>query len=149
MTEAKPTRPAWFRKNYVIDPKLQFKIVGLLGGLALVMATIVCLIAYERLMRLDELFNNRSLAPALLPNAFKQIADSLMYRLIGIVSIMTAGFVGLGVLLTHRVAGPIWRLQNELQKFLKGEKIRPLSFRRGDEFQHLPQIINQVLDKTK
>ena len=81
-----------------------------------------------------------------MPQHFKMIADSLMYRLTAVVLLMIFAFIVTGILLTHRIAGPIWKLQRELSKFLGGEKIRPISFRDGDEYRELPELVNKLLD---
>src|SRR5262245_55183118 len=121
--------PYWYRKNYLIDPKVQLKIVSLLAGVALIAAISIRVVAYERLIKLGALFNSSIVAPAVLPQAFQELAQSLMMRLSLVVILMIVVFGAVGVLLTHQVAGPIWKLQNELKKFFDGEKIGPIKFR--------------------
>jgi hypothetical protein len=137
---------AWYPRNYLINPHVQLKIVFLLGGIASVTSIIICAIAYERLLRLGALFNHSVVPPVAMPGVFKGIADSLMFRLLGIVSLMIGAFCIIGIILTHRVAGPIWKLQTQLKKFLSGEDIQPIRFRRRDEFRELPELINKLID---
>jgi methyl-accepting chemotaxis protein len=54
---------------------------------------------------------------------------------------------GLGIIFTHRIAGPIHRIQQQLERMLQGEKVGSISLRRGDEFQQLAETINQVLEQ--
>ncbi len=61
----------------------------------------------------------------------------------GIVWVITA----LGIIITHRVAGPVYRMQQQLERVLQGEKIGPIRLRRGDECQELAETINQVLEQ--
>jgi hypothetical protein len=136
----------WYKRNYLVDPKVQLKIVLFLAGIALVAAVTICLIAYERLIQLGALFNHSAVPPAALPRAFEAIATSLMFRLISIVVLMVIMFSAAGIALTHRIAGPIWKLQVELRRFLAGEDVRPIQFRRHDEFQELPDLINELMD---
>lgn len=139
----------WYRKNYLIDPKVQLKIVSLLAGVALIAAVVICVVAYERLIKLGILFNSSYVPPAVLPQAFKELAASLMFRLCLVVVLMVVVFGAVGVVLTHQVAGPIWKLQNELKKFLNGEPIPPLKFRQHDAFKDLPEYINKLIEGYK
>ena len=54
---------------------------------------------------------------------------------------------GLGIVVTHRIAGPIYRIQRELERTLQREKVGPIRLRRGDEFHKFAEIINQVLER--
>ena len=135
----------WYQRNYLIDPKAQLKIVSLLAGVAIIASILICAIAYERLIKLGVLFNGSGVPIALLPEAFRDMANSLMDRLIAIVLLMVVVFGVLGVLLTHRVAGPIWKLQSELKKILRGEDVHPIHFRKHDEFKELPDLINKLV----
>ena len=46
---------------------------------------------------------------------------------------------------THRMVGPIRHIENTLQRRLRGEPIQPIRLRKTDEFQHLAEMINEVL----
>jgi hypothetical protein len=53
----------------------------------------------------------------------------------------------LGIVVTHRIAGPVYRIQQQLERTLQGEKVGPIRLRRGDEFHKFAEIINQVLER--
>jgi hypothetical protein len=135
----------WSPRNYLINPHLQFKIVFLLGGIAAVTSAVICYIAYERLIKLGALFNHSVIPPVAAPAAFKAIADSMMIRLGAIVIGVIGTFCLAGLVLTHRVAGPIWKVRAQLKKFLEGEEIGTIKFRKRDEFQDLPDLINKLV----
>jgi len=135
----------WHRRNYIIAPKLQLKIVGLLVGVAIIASAIICFVAYERILLLDHLFNGNYVPPPLGKSTLTIVANTLMVRLVIIVSIMVCVFTVLGIYLTHKVAGPIWKLEHEIDEFLKGKEIKPIKFRKGDEFQRLPELVNKLI----
>jgi hypothetical protein len=137
----------WYKRNYLIDPKVQLKVVSLLGFIAFICAVVICFLAFERLMKLEVLFNRSIVPPAMLPEAFMDIAKSLMFRLIGLVTLMIFVFIAAGVYLTHQLAGPIFKLQAELKKYHAGEQIPALRFRKNDAFQELPELINKLIQK--
>lgn len=135
----------WHRRNYMIAPKLQLKIVGMLAGVAVVSSIIICIVAYERILLLDRLFDGNYVPPPLGKSTLTLVANTLMKRLLIIVSGMVCVFTVLGVYLTHKVAGPMWKLEHEIEKFLNNEKISPIKFRKGDEFQRLPELVNRLI----
>jgi hypothetical protein len=47
--------------------------------------------------------------------------------------------------LSHRMAGPIFRIEKELDRRIKGEKVGPLKLRKNDELHSLAEKINQLL----
>ncbi len=145
----KPVIPPWYKRRYIINPQMQFKIVFFLAGIATVAAILICVVAYERLITLGSLFNSSLIPPAALPEAFKMLANSLMIRLGIIVILMILVFGITGILLTHRIAGPIWKLERNLKKFLAGEDIPPIGFRRSDEFRELPRLVNELMKGYK
>ena len=46
---------------------------------------------------------------------------------------------------SHRIAGPIFRIEKELDTRISGDKIGPIKLRRRDEFKILTDKINQLL----
>jgi methyl-accepting chemotaxis protein len=49
----------------------------------------------------------------------------------------------------HRIAGPIDRLEKELDKIAKGDFSLRLKIRRKDELHSIAEGINKVLDRIK
>jgi hypothetical protein len=145
----RPNSWFWHRRNYIIAPKLQLKIVGLLAGVAIIASAVICFAAYERIILMDHLFNGNYVPPPLGKSTLVIIANTLMIRLMVIVTIMVFVFVVLGIYLTHKVAGPIWKLEHEINEFLNGKNIRPIKFRKGDEFQKLPELVNTLIQHYK
>ncbi|MEI6631417.1 MAG: methyl-accepting chemotaxis protein [bacterium] len=52
-----------------------------------------------------------------------------------------------GLVISHRIAGPIYRLEQELDKISKGDFSLRIRFRKKDELASIAQGINKVLDK--
>ncbi len=47
--------------------------------------------------------------------------------------------------LSHRIAGPLVRISNDLQRVENGEKIPPIKLRKNDFLKDLAELINRVL----
>jgi hypothetical protein len=50
----------------------------------------------------------------------------------------------IGLIMTHRVAGPIYRFEVFFNQMLGGERPRDIALRKGDELQGLCQLINRA-----
>lgn len=124
------------RRIKLIRPQLQLKLVGIFAGLtalALVLQFLVFMNAATR-------------AAADLPN------DGLLYlsRLNGVLLAVLAGSVlvvlpltfWVGVLVTHRIAGPVYRFETYLDQVSRGEALEDCRLRQGDELQELCAKIN-------
>ncbi|MBK9292882.1 MAG: hypothetical protein IPM57_00290 [Oligoflexia bacterium] len=140
-------RPSLLKRKFLVDPKVQLKVVLLLGGVAILCSIAICYIAYSKMIQLGVLFNGGIVPPALVPQTFATIAESLMSQLILVVITMIIVFVFLGIYLTHKLTGPIWKLQNELKRHINGQTINPIQFRKGDAFKELPGLINKIINK--
>jgi hypothetical protein len=49
-----------------------------------------------------------------------------------------------GILATHRFAGPIYKLQNYLHRVAQGERLPDCQLRKGDELQDLCDLVNRA-----
>jgi methyl-accepting chemotaxis protein len=50
------------------------------------------------------------------------------------------------IFMTHKVAGPLYKLKNHLANIREGDEITPLTFRNGDHFQDLAEEISLFLE---
>lgn len=130
------------RTKFVVNPKAQYKIVLFLGGIAVISALVIMVVTYSQLMKVSPLIDSSLGGP-------DEIIGDIIIRISIVVFVMIIYFIIAGVVLTNRVAGPIWRLEDQLRRYLSGEKIDPIKFRKEDEFQELPDIINEVLSRCK
>jgi signal transduction histidine kinase len=49
--------------------------------------------------------------------------------------------------LSHRVAGPLYRMEKELDEIIAGNKSAPIKLRKKDEFKILADKINKLIAK--
>jgi len=57
--------------------------------------------------------------------------------------------VGIGILASHRVAGPVYRMIKFLDDVTKGDYSRRLVLRKKDELKDLAGAINRLVDKLE
>ncbi len=127
------------RKKRLVKARLQLKVIMTFIGIATVAALFQVILL------------NRSLAE--LAEKMPRDGDLLMSELGGIARTNVAlslGFLvpfmlGMGLILTHRIAGPIYRFEMFLEQVISGEYDGPVRIRKGDEFQELCDRINDAV----
>jgi hypothetical protein len=55
----------------------------------------------------------------------------------------------LGILTTHRFAGPIYRFEKFLEQVIRGERPRDCRLRKGDELQDFCQLLNRATEPLR
>jgi hypothetical protein len=143
-------RKSYKRRQYIVDPDFQYSIIrktGILIGLMVVMSLCFLTLIYYlygdvRLALVqpdpfsasvvDGLAGQRSLIHLLWP---------VMVVCIAITVIIT--FV-LGILFSHRMAGPIFRMKSVLSEMADGELRGQDQLRKKDDFKSLMDAINRV-----
>jgi signal transduction histidine kinase len=83
--------------------------------------------------------------PALVSVMIQQLVSKL-YSTSFILLIVIAGF---SIVLTHRIAGPVYNLEKTLERLNQGEDVNLIKLRDGDELQELATKINQVIVRMK
>jgi methyl-accepting chemotaxis protein len=54
-----------------------------------------------------------------------------------------------GVLATHRIAGPVYRIEEDIRRVLAGETGVVVRFRRGDAFPRLAEKVNELIERVE
>ena len=54
-----------------------------------------------------------------------------------------------GLIISHRIAGPVYRLEQDLEKIAKGDFSLRIKLRKTDELSSIAEGINKVLDKVE
>jgi len=138
MQESRPRR-----RNKLPKPPLQLRLIlAFLGVMSLtlllqllLLARYLTELAAEMPLGGDEL---RRQAPAML-------MEILAYSF----GLLIPATIGIGVLITFRTAGPIYRFEKYLNQVVRGEEVGPCSIRERDELQELCDSINAALESTK
>lgn len=123
-------RPSWLKRRLIVDWKLQI------------------LILYHSLLPI--------VIMAILTGIGSRVFDSSNFVFAHKMSLGTLIFGGAAlilfflatlssIVLTNRVAGPILRLQEHMQKVADGAAIEEICFRKGDQFPQLASAYNALL----
>ena len=82
---------------------------------------------------------------ALLPSAARRILFRLFCFSLP-VGLVIAAIV---VILTHRIAGPLYRIERALDDLIEGKEIGPIRLRKNDELRRLSKRINALIPRLK
>jgi len=140
------------RKKYFVNPRLQWQLV--LGANVLALIS-VALISSLMLYTQSQLANYAAMLQLNLPANhpfLTQIAERerdffKLFLLVGIVQFVL--FNVTAVFLSHRIAGPLYRLERHLEEVAAGNEPKDVRFRKGDLYQELAETCNKVMARLR
>lgn len=141
MTE--PARPGLTRRTFLIDRDFQLKYAGLLAFAGLLISLTFAVMTY--LSHADA--QRRA---ALLTGAPAQPMDPVTLVMLAVAVLIAASAMGLlGLVLTHRIAGPVYVMTHYVTALSKNAfpPIRPL--RRNDELKHFFERFQAAMQSLK
>mgnify|MGYP003394347930 CR=1 FL=1 len=135
-------------RNILINPRYQLKYVFWLSlsGLALVGLYSVLVYFYIK--------ENYSILVDLSPmdQAAKAQLYSELTEIIVRISVISIGFLGivalLGIVLSHRTAGPLYHFGRVFERVRDGDLSARVKLRPGDDFQEVAAKFNQMMDSV-
>lgn len=133
-----------FRKQYFIKGPIQsrYLILTVISMIVPTLITVAGLYYLQAQLMAEELGLPESIYGHLIP-VLKKVN---IYLAIGLPIIFAVIFV-YAVIISHRLAGPIFRLEKDLDQIISGDRSVRIHFRRKDCLDNLANKLNQVLDK--
>lgn len=131
-------QPPYKRRIKLIKPLLQLKFVGVFAGIS---ALGFLLQSLHVGLRLSELAASVPEGGSYLMAVMPELPIEILLVSFGMLLPLT---IAVGILVTFRIAGPVYRFETYLKAVLRGEEVGPCRIRKGDEFQELCELINEV-----
>lgn len=133
------------RRIYLIKTKFQLKYTGLILLFMFVVAWVVgSTVYYTGWLLMGEKLAN-VYPQGRLVAIMRTIDLTLILRLL----LMTPLVVIFSIFLSHKVAGPLYRIEKFLKGVANGDLSAKLRLRKGDELQDLAEAINDMTDDLK
>lgn len=130
------------RSIFIINPKFQYKVSLIICSLVLVGSLIYPLTIYD-------LFENFMKLNPSKTAELEQNRTNLLTLLI-IIQICFLGLVFIGsIFISHKIAGPIFKLRRHLEELKSGSWSTDLYFRSGDYFPELAEDLNGLIEHYK
>ncbi|MFW7381561.1 MAG: HAMP domain-containing protein [Oligoflexus sp.] len=143
MNRAKIQLNSWVRRNYLINRPFQIRFILYSIGIALLAVFAVYLTANYFFWSFQEKGREIGLSEGHVFFAFIEQQRAYMNQLLlGLSFFFVFGLTFWGLILSHRVCGPLFRLHKHMWCVAKGEAIPPLAFRDKDFFQELSTAYN-------
>lgn len=130
--------PRYRRRIRLIRPRLQLRLMSAFFGVALLALSLQYLVFQRTLSELALELPNDGAVLTVETNA------RLGWTFILSVGLLAPAMFVVGLLLTHRIAGPIYRFEEFLKSVIAGRMREECRIRKGDEFQDLCDLINRA-----
>ena len=131
------------RRIKLIKPRLQLKLTGVFLGLSGLGFLLQSLHVGLRLSEVaGRLPSDGTFLMALLP----ELPIEILLFSFGMLMPLT---LAVGVLVTFRIAGPVYRFEQYLKEVKSGRQLGPCKLRDGDELQELCALINEVTEPLR
>ena len=140
------------RKNYFINPKFQSKITLYFLGFTLATSAIFFVSNFLFVEKLMSLGTDLGLSENHIYFKFISKQSKSLYVFNGIATIVIfIGQITFGIFLSHKIAGPLYRLTKETVKISEGksESVTEIKHRNGDFFPEVYSAVNKLIQKKE
>lgn len=127
------------RSTFLIDPGFQLRFSAAVCILVVLSSLVYPLLLWD-------FFNEIIALQPALKGKLSAAKNEFMIFLIFIQLIFTGVIFILFIFLTHKIAGPLFKLKKHLSNIRQGEPITPLTFRQGDHFVDVAEEVSLFLD---
>lgn len=127
------------RSIFVINPKFQYYFAFLICSLVFVASLIYPITIYDIYAKVIELQ----------PQQAQELSGN-REQLLTLLFVVQVAFVGLVfvlcIFISHKIAGPLYKLKNYLIDIREGKEITPLYFRKGDNFHDVAEEVTLTME---
>ncbi|OGR04582.1 MAG: hypothetical protein A2284_06125 [Deltaproteobacteria bacterium RIFOXYA12_FULL_61_11] len=138
-------RPKFWQRKYIINQGFQVKYIAYVVLASTLISSILSFYIYKTSLANSELLEIMSIQNDLLEGV-KHEDFKVLVSLLSFIVLQALCLLVFAVLLTHRIAGPLFRVELFLKAVVMGEAMHVRSFRKGDEFKYLAELMNSVSD---
>lgn len=137
--------PRYKRTNYLVATRFQLKYIGLILILVLLTGILCSYVVYYTTM----LLLGDKLANVYPQGRLISIVNAVNIRILLSLILVAPLVIIIGVFASHKIAGPIYRIEKFLENMANGDYSSILTLRKKDELISLANGINRVLDAIK
>ena len=126
------------RKKYIIDKNMQFRLTVRFFFLTLLFSLFLGFEAYITIWPV--------VSGAIPEHMVGHVLSRICFRFLVFVLPVFLVIAAFSVVFSHRIAGPVYRLERVLDALIQGEEVEHMHVRRHDELQGLVKKINMLID---
>lgn len=133
------------RRKYLIMPAFQIRTVLTMTAVLTAFVFILLSLAFYIAAQYVPILEGRSVQ-----KEFQEIYNLFAYQLSVMTVFVIFGSFSLGIIITHKIAGPLFAIERYLDKIIENsENLEDLKLRKGHELQSLVDKINKVKNKLR
>lgn len=141
-TQTPAPKQQFKRRTIFIKKGLQFRymtliILSVLAGLLIM--------SFELVFTLSEMFDRHPVLLQPLYEHFPRLAYGFIYKII----IYVVFVILISAILSHRMAGPVYRFEQTCKAIAKGDFSQRIHLRKGDQFTELQDDFNKMMDRVE
>lgn len=134
------------RRTLLVDPAFQLGLVAIANGVALTLLVLFGVAVVDFLQKVQAYGLLHGVEAAHPLQVFLRERQRGLFAVLGFVGVTVVTVITLGTLvITHRIAGPIYRLRTHLDRVAEGATDAEVVFRPRDRFQGLARSCNRAL----
>lgn len=137
------------RRRYLVNKPLQLQLIGLLALLGATPVVIFGVSLYivnkTYLLTMQKLIGDGVFSDVYIQGILRFSAVALVTCFI----ISSALMVFIALRFSHHIAGPLYRLGNNLARLARGERVEPVHFRKNDIINGLAANFNAVVKRIQ
>ena len=135
-------KPRFKRRQFIVAREFQLKYAGVILLLMFLTAGFCAYFIYYTTL----LLFGEKLASVYPQGQLVSIVKTVDFRVLIIMVIVSPLIGALGVYLSHKIAGPIFRIEKFLDAMASGNLASRITLRKGDEMVSLADAVNRVAD---
>ncbi len=146
-------------RNYLLEPKFQLKYTSMVVGVTVVVASVLGYFAYQystgqtQLLNIERMEQKGSAADARFIadlESYARAADrKVMLGVLGGIAVLALALGATGIVVTHRLVGPAYRLKRLLRHVREGHIQIEGSLRKHDELQDVFEAFQQMVTSLR
>lgn len=134
--------PQFKRRTIFVKKNLQFRymtliVLSVLAGLLIM--------AFELTFTLNDIFDKYPVLLQPLYDNFPSIAYGFIYKIV----IYVVFVVLISAILSHKMAGPVYRFEQTCKAIAKGDFSQRVHLRKGDQLTELQDEFNKMMDRVE
>ncbi|MBU4311844.1 MAG: HAMP domain-containing protein [Candidatus Omnitrophica bacterium] len=140
-----PAKPMFRRKQYIVKKGMQFRYIGIVFGLVILASIITGYTVFA---------TGWTLLGEKLASVYPQGRLMFVIKATNVALIRNLLFISpalfiLPLLFSHRIAGPVYRIEKSILDITKGDLALKIKLRKGDELTDLAEIINSMTENIR
>ena len=131
------------RRKKLIKPGLQMRVIGAFFGAACIAVVLSMIMLNRAVLTISDKVTVDEAALA------TEWSGILMSNMLVTFAVLAPILIGIGILVTFRIAGPLYRFEVFLKQVAAGEKPEPCRIRAGDELHDFCELLNTVTEPLR